>query len=234
MDRRLIAVVAVVGVIALAAGLALAWAGADDDDGPRTIAVIGTGKAEVVPDIAEVSLGAAATAPTAAAARAGADTAVARVIALLRARGIEDADIQTSQVTVTPNYDQRGQTVTGYTATNTVTATIRELDAAGEIVAAAVEAGANLVSGPILTSSRQEELYNEALADAIPDARAKAEAIAAASDAELGEIRSVTESGGYTPIAIEAKGLEDAAATPIEPGTLEIQAQVTVVFEVDD
>jgi uncharacterized protein YggE len=233
MDRRLLAVAAVVGLLALAAGFALAWAGGDDD-GPRTITVTGTGKAEVVPDTAEVGLGASATAATAAAARSDADAAARRVIALLRARGVEDADIQTSQVTVSPNYDQRGAAVTGYTATNTVTATLRDLAVVGELVAAAVEAGANLVSGPTLSSSRQEELYNEALADAIPDARAKAEAIAAAGDAELGEIRSLAESGGYAPIAVDAKGLEDAAATPIEPGTLELEAQVTVVFELDD
>ena len=231
MDRRLIVVAIVVGLVGIAAGFALAWAGEDDDES-RTVTVTGTGKTEVVPDIAEVSLGASATAPTAAAARTAADAALARVIALLKARGIEDADIQTAQVTVSPNYDERGVTVSGYTATNTVTATIRDLDTTGEILAAATDRGANLVGGPTLTSSRQEELYDEALAAAIPDSRRKAEALAAASDAELGEIVSVTEAAGYSPLGLEAKG-GDAASTPIEPGTLELQAQATVVYELE-
>jgi uncharacterized protein YggE len=99
-------------------------------------------------------------------------------------------------------------------------------------VDAAVAAGANSVYGPSLDRSDADELANQALADAVADARQKAEALAKAADGSLGRVISVTEGGASAP-PIPYAARESALATdvPIEPGTQEIQASVTVVFE---
>ena len=89
---------------------------------PRTITVTGTGKVEATPDVADLNLGVSATSKSARAARAAADAQLRRVLAALKARGVAPADIQTSQVSLSPNFSRNGSTVVGYTATNSVTA----------------------------------------------------------------------------------------------------------------
>ncbi len=207
-------------------------AGDSSEEGGRTITVTGTGAVKAVPDVAEVSLGASATAKTARAARTAADVRMARVLATLKARGIAPADIQTSQVSLSPTFGPRGVRVVGYTATNTVTARIRDLDAAGAIIAAAAAAGANEISGPSLIVSNEELVYQRALKAAVAAARAHAQAIASASGETVGEMRSASEGGASLPIPIEASKA-DSALTPVEPGTVEVQANVTAIFDVD-
>ena len=131
--------------------------------------------------MAEVSLGVSATAANARQARSTADAQLARVLAALKGRGVKPADIQTSQITLTPNVGRNGSTVIGYTATNTVDATLRNLDTAGAIVSAAAAAGANEIGGLMLTVDDQSAVYQRALKAAVADARAHAEAIAEAS-----------------------------------------------------
>ena len=97
----------------------------------------------------------------------------------------------------------------GYVASNSVTVHIRHLVDAGAIISAAVAAGANQTSGPSLASSEQKELYRRALKAAVADARSRAAAIASASDATVGEIRSVSESSSGAPIPFEAKAARD-------------------------
>ena len=236
MNRRqlvLVAAVAVAAVAVLLVGFALGRSGGDStDDGRRAITVTGTGVVKAVPDVAEVSLGVSATARTARAARAASDAQMNSVLTALKARGIVAADIQTSQVSLSPNFGPTGVRVVSYTARNTVTARIRDLDAAGAVIAAAAGAGANEISGPALIVSREKLVYQKALKAAVADARAHAEAIAAASGETVGEMRSASEGSGTVPIAIEASKA-DSSATPIEPGTVEVQANVTATFDVD-
>jgi uncharacterized protein YggE len=107
-----------------------------------------------------------------------------------------------------------------------------DLDRAGPLVDAAVGAGATSVYGPSLERSDADELRGEALADAVADARTKAEALARAAGGSLGDVLSVTEGGGSAP-PIPYYGREALATADmkIEPGTQEIQASVTVTFE---
>ena len=137
------------------------------------------------------------------------------------------------QITLSPNFGRNGSTVVGYTATNSVTATLRNLDTAGATVAAATGAGANDVGGLTLTVSNQNAVYQRALKAAVADARAHAEAIAEASGETLGDLRSATEGSEDEPIPFQAEAkAADAATTPLEPGTLEITADVTATFAV--
>jgi uncharacterized protein YggE len=229
MTRRavLIGVAAALLVVLLGFGAFLVF---DDEEG-RTVTVTGVGVVEAVPDEAELSFGVTATAATAKAAREASDRQMQGVIAALKERGIDDADIQTANVSVSPSYGPTGGKVVGYTASNSVAVHIRELDAVPAAIAAAVAQGANEMSGPTLTTSKQKELYREALAAAIADARERAVAIAVPSGAELGEIVAAVESPtGGGPIAFDQKAEN---STPIEPGTIEIQAQVAVTFELE-
>src|SRR5262245_14416693 len=98
-------VVALVVVLVLLAGFGLGRLGCADSSGggAGAITATGTGKVKVVPDVADVSLGVSATARSAREARSTADAQLARVLAALKGRGVDPADIQTSQITLTPN-----------------------------------------------------------------------------------------------------------------------------------
>ncbi|MEP7224643.1 MAG: SIMPL domain-containing protein, partial [Actinomycetota bacterium] len=154
---------------------------------------------------------------------------VARVIAALKKAGVARADIQTSDVSLSPRMNDTADAIVGYTASNTVTATVRKIGDAGDIVDAAVGAGANQVYGPNLLASDQDAVYRTALKGAVANARAKAETLATASSSTLGKITAIVEGGGGPvpmPIAVGAKD----SSVPIEPGTQKIEATVSVTF----
>lgn len=195
----------------------------------HSIVVTGNGSVSTTPDRAQLSLGVSTDAKTASAALRANSAEMTKVIAALKAQGIAAADIRTDVVSLSTRYTSSGDTIVGYTATNFVTATIRDLAKAGPAIDAAVDAGANQVSGPNLVRSDQTALYRAALRVAIADAKGKAETIARASGLHLRRITDVTESGGPTPVP-ETKSV--AAPTPIEPGTQLVEASVTVTFSV--
>ena len=193
------------------------------------ITVLGTGSANVTPDRASFAFGTVSQAQTANAALAASSQAVARVIAALKRAGVAQADLQTSDVSLSPRMNDNGNDIIGYTASNTVTATIRKLGDAGDVVDAAVGAGANQVSGPNLLASDQDAAYRTALKAAVAQARTKAETLASASSSTLGKITAIVEGGGgAVPLPLGAKD----SAVPIEPGTQEIEATVTVTFAI--
>jgi uncharacterized protein YggE len=119
--------------------------------------------------------------------------------------------------------------IVGYTASNTVSATIRKIGDAGDIVDAAVGAGANQVYGPNLLASDQDAAYRNALKAAVAEARAKAETLATASSATLGKITAIVEGGGAMPMPMAVGAAKDSSV-PIEPGTQRIEATVSVTF----
>ena len=111
------------------------------------ITVLGTGSTNVTPDRASFEFGTVSQAATANAALAASSQSVARVIAALKKAGVAQADIQTSDVSLSPRMNDNGNEIVGYTASNNVTATIRKLGDAGDVVDAAVGAGANRSTG---------------------------------------------------------------------------------------
>jgi uncharacterized protein YggE len=195
---------------------------------PRTITVNGTGIVSTVPTRADFTFGVSANGATATAALGANSAQMTKVIAALKAHGIAAEDIQTAQISLAPNRNQTGNKILNYTATNSVTARVQVLAKAGPVVDAAVAAGANEVGGPSLTSADQNALSRRALAVAVADARARALAIARAAGVKLGAIRTVSESSS-SPVPIAEKA---AVSTPIEAGTVEIEADVTVTFAI--
>lgn len=196
----------------------------------RTIVVTGAGTATAVPDRASFSFGVTTTGATAKDALSRDSAAATAVIAALKAAGVAASDLQTTGVSLSPQTSPDGSKIVGYRASNTVEATAA-LANAGALVDAAVDAGANTVSGPGLDTSAQAALYRDALKRAVADAQAKAQALATAGGVRLGAVQSIEE-GGSTPTPLPfAKGAA-APATPIEPGTQQIAASVTVTYAI--
>jgi uncharacterized protein YggE len=200
---------------------------------PATLSVVGTGVVTTKPDTALVSAGVTSQAAKAADAMSANADAMTKVIDALKARGIDAKDLQTSTVSLDPRFDDQGVSIVGYTASNSVSATVRDITAIGPVIDAAVAAGANTISGPTLTRDDSYKLYRDALEEAVAQARLKATALARASGKTLGDIRSVSEGTDEAAPLASFAAAKDAAPTPIETGTTDVTANVRVVFALD-
>jgi uncharacterized protein YggE len=199
------------------------------------ITVVGTGTADIVPDVADWSFGVRAQAATASDALSTNASAMNAVIDALKGAGVSKEDLQTTEVSLYPQTADDGRTVTGYSASSTVTAVVRELGDAGKVVDAAVRAGANDVYGPNLHPSDTDAQYREAVDKAFDDARAHAEAIAAKAGVSLGSPTAIVEGGGYVPgpvMAYDRAAAAGAEMAPVEPGTQQVSASLTVTFAI--
>ena len=195
----------------------------------KTITVTGSGQVTTVPDRASFEFTVSSRAATAKAALAQNATAAAAVIAALKNAGVAAEDLQTSQVSLSPQTNQDGTTIIGYIASNSVNAKAT-IAKAGAVVDAAVGAGADGVSGPMLSRSDSDALYRDALKSAVADAKLKAQALADAAGLSLAGVQTVVE-GSQAPTPIMYAGKADSAAgVPIEPGTQTVDATVTVTY----
>lgn len=194
------------------------------------ITVTGLGSVEAVPDRAQLSFDVQAAGTTAVQAFDRTAAESRSVNDALRAAGIARADLQTAQISLQPRRSEQG-VVTGFDAATTLTARIKDLGRVGRVIDAAVRAGASGVYGPSLSKADTDALYAAALKAAVANARAKAQTIASATGVPLGRVTNVVEGGGAQPVPFAAV---DAAVkqtdVPLEPGTQEIQAGVTVTF----
>jgi len=232
--RRLVWITATLLVASALAGVgAPALIRADSTDPrPGTISVTGSGTVTTEPDTATTSFGVVTQGSTAREAMSQNSEEMAKVIEALKRAGVASKDLQTQYVSLDPRYDNQGREVVGYSATNSVSAIVRDLAQAGAVIDAAVAAGANNVSGPSLSRDDQGKLYNDALERAVADAKAKAEVLARAAGVSVGAVQSVAENpqtgGGPMPMgyAAAARGI----AAPIEAGTTQVVANVRVVF----
>jgi uncharacterized protein YggE len=230
MRRLLLAAAALFTLVALAGAVGLPdLAGAQDaDDASDSLTVTGIGKVESVPNEAQMSFGVDTQRPTAKAAVAANGDEMRRVINALRQAGARE--IATQWVNVYPVSNSEDGTVTAFNASNSVSVVVDADEAAG-LIDAATEAGANTVSGPGLSSTNAEELYRQALANAVEQARERAQVLAKASGRGLGEISSIVEGGGASPLPYAERAMDAAASTPIVPGEQETAATVTITFD---
>ena len=224
-------------VIAAAAVVAFAGVGRPDSAGGASkpdggITVNGTGTITSVPDEATFTVGVQIQGVTAREALSSNSEQTRRVIAAVRSAGVAKDDLQTQDVSVSANYTDESR-IDGYTATNSLLVTIHGLSSAGKVLDAATNAGANEVYGPSLNRSDAEKLQAKALGEAVGAARKKAETLAAAAGVSLGRVTAISEgfSGGPEPYyANDLRAMK--AQAPIEPGTQDIQASVTVTFAI--
>lgn len=208
-----------------------------------TITVVGRGEASARPSIARVNLGVEATAPTVAEAMRMANEKMNAVIAALKRLGIADRDLQTSnfsiffveQPPITTAAGKPGAQPQGYyRVSNTVEATIRDLNRTSQVLQAAVDAGANTAWNLTFEIEDTKPLEAQALARAYDDGRSNAETLARASGVQLGPVVSISEViGNAPPIFMEAAAFKtDASRPPIEPGTLKFSTQIQVVYSI--
>jgi uncharacterized protein YggE len=201
--------------------------------------VSATGEVTRVPDLAIISAGVQTLKPTATAAIEENAARMERVRAALKRAGIEDKDIQTSNLSLNPEYqyDQnRPPRLTGYRASNTVSVKFRDLKRTGAILDALVAEGANQINGPSLTIDKPESALDEARAKAIVNGRMRADLYARALGMRVVRLISVSESGGYAvppPMPMVAMMAERSAdaSSKIDPGTQQLQVSVAMSFE---
>ena len=191
-----------------------------------SITVSGNGSVVAVPTTAVLSLGVDVRAATAKAALAANAREMRQVIDAVKTAG--GRQVATQSVSLSQVLGQNGEP-TGFAASNVVTATV-DVARAGAVIDAAVDAGANQVSGPAMSAADQGTLYRQALKAAMTDARLRAETLAAAAGRSLGKVTSVVESGGATPVPLYEKAAVSDGATPIEAGTQETTASIAVTF----
>ena len=212
--------------------------GADPTTPPaHTITVSATGKVTVVPDVARVYLGVTISKPTVKAARSAAAQSMTDIIASLKALGVADADIQTTNISLYPQYDSNSKPrVIGYQISEQVKVTVRDLDKAGDVVDTATAKGATDVNGISFEVADPAKVMDDARAAAVDAARTSAQALAGAAKVTLGTVISITDATPSSPIFYGygpmAAGAARDTATPVEPGTQDLSASVLVVFEI--
>ena len=227
--RTTLLLAAVLLVAAAIAGVAQPRLAHTATPATSTITVSADGTANGVPDQASFDFGVTTQAGSASDALSrNADQARA-IVAALKKAGLDASKIQTTQVSLWPQTSNDGTQIVGYSASNSVNVTV-PIASAGDTVDAAVAAGANNVDGPNLSITNQTSLYDDALRQALANAKTKAQAIAAATGLTLGGVVKVEESSGQTPMPVYAQALGAKAATPIEAGTQQVQASVTVTY----
>jgi uncharacterized protein YggE len=200
--------------------------------------VTAEGKVTRVPDLATIRAGVVAQAPTAAAALADNAGRMARVLAALKQAGVAPRDIATSTVALNPQYryaNNQPPVITGYQATNSVTVRFRDVARSGAILDTLVAQGANQIDGPNLSVSQPEAALDEARADAVMRAKARAELYAKAAGLRVARIVSINEAGenaGGSPPMFMARAMvaKEAADTQIAPGEKDLTVTLSVRF----
>jgi uncharacterized protein YggE len=203
------------------------------EPGRNQIVTSGNGRIEVSPDQATVSVGGQAQRATAAEAVADVSRTATQALERLRGLGLRPEAMRTSAVQVFPVYtsprDGNAPQITGYRATYVLTVTVADLGLVGRVIDASIQAGANMVQGISFGLRDASRARNEALALAVREAREKGEVIAQAAGLRIGGIERIVEEGS----SVQPREMRIAAApapTPVEPGTVSVTAQVTVVF----
>ena len=191
----------------------------------KTITVTGDGTVTVVPDQAGFDFTADTKALTAKAALAQNASVASGIVAAIKGAGVDAANIQSSQVSLSPQTNAAGTDIIGYDASTTISVTTT-IAKAGTVVDAAVGAGADGVSGPTLSRSDQDAQYRVALKDAVADAHDKAQVLAC-----IGDVQTIVEGSTLTPVVFGQKDAAPSAGVAIEPGTQTIDATVTVTYE---
>jgi len=196
------------------------------------VTVTGEATVAVAPDAAVIRIGVNSQDKTAREASEANAKQMTAVLAAIKDTGIADRDIQTSRLSLQPQYDpNKGGTarLTGFQATNQVTVKIRDIDKLPALLDRAIAAGANEMSGIEFVITEQSKLLDRARDDAIADARRKAELYAQAAGSKLGPVVSITEEGSAAPP--RPMQAMRAGAVPIAPGEQTLRAMVTVSYE---
>jgi uncharacterized protein YggE len=202
-----------------------------------TITLNGKGSVDRAPDIALITVGVSVDAETASAAMSQQTTKMNGVFAAVKAAGVADRDMQTSNLSLNPIYDyppNQQPKMRGYNASNQITIRARDLKNLGKTLDAVVKGGGNTIHGISFSIDKPEAYQNEARVAAIRDAAAKAELYAQAVGYKVKRIVTVSEidySPRPVPMMARMQVADAAESTPVAAGEVSLEQQVNVTFE---
>jgi len=206
----------------------------------HTISVTGQGIVNLTPDTSDIQLGVTVQKSTATEARNAAADAMNGVIAAVKQAGVADADIQTTNLSLQPVYDNNSSInggpgkLIGFQVNNEISVVVRDLSKVGTIVDTAVTAGATSVDGIDFRVNNEGPAETQARAAAVADAKSKADQLASAAGVTITGVSSIDEQSESTPYPVAFAGAAPrAASTPIQPGTTSVTVTVTVVYVID-
>ncbi|MFA6177690.1 MAG: SIMPL domain-containing protein [Candidatus Paceibacterota bacterium] len=233
----------------------------DGSKTPNTISFSGHGEVTAVPDIANIYFTISQDAKTVKDAQAGVAVIEKKALDLLKEKGVADKDIKTTNASFNPKYEFRNavcpqpaqlnsgtvsspffcppgkQVLLGYTASESITVKIRNIDSVGDVMQGLGTTGVSDLNGPNFAIDKEDTLKAEARKKAIDDAKAKAEVLAKDLGVRLGKITSFSESGNF-PIMFSSSGFskDNAEAVPapavIPQGENTISSDVTITYEI--
>lgn len=206
----------------------------------RSIVINGEGEVSAKPDSARLSAGVLSQAPTAAAALTANTTAMNQVFAALRAAGIPDNKIQTSNFSVQPQYapyregNPQPQRIVGYQVTNQVGVVVDDLSKLGPTLDALVRSGSNQLGGIAFFIANPKPMAERARAAAVADAMAKARTLAGAAGVTLGPVMTIQESTSFRPVPMYAMArlAADAGPPPVASGEESVSVNVTMTYAI--
>lgn len=195
------------------------------------------GETHRVPDVADISAGVVTQNINANVAMKANAQRMSAVIAALKQAGVAERDIQTSSISLQPQYNyanNQAPKITGYQASNTVNVRLRELGKSGDVLDALVNQGANQINGPTFTLDKPDAAMDEARSEAVKNAQARANLYAAATGLKVRRIVSLSESGEMQPpprpMLMMARAAKDES-TPVAAGENTIGVDLNVLYE---
>ncbi len=208
----------------------------------RSLNVSGTGLVYLTPDVAYINIGVHTETPTAAEAVTANNTQTQQVVDALKKAGVAAKDIRTSNFSIWPNtqFDPQTNTKLGttYVVDNTVYVTVRKLDNLGDLLDAAVKAGANNVNSIQFDVADKSSAIKQARDQAVKDAKTQAQELAQAAGVSLGSLQSINFNDNVPAPLMETYGkgggggAAPAATVPINPGTMTLTVNVNLTYEI--
>ena len=211
---------------------------------PPVLVVTGNGQVMATPDEASVRLGIVRQAPAAQAAQDQASAVAQQILNEIRKLGVMPEKIQTARLVLSPVYAPRSPEsrdaprIVAYNASNTVTVRLEDLSLVGPVIDSGLKGGANQLEGVQFGLRNELPSHQQALKQAVNEARGKAEAMAEALRVNLGEVLEVSEGGSISPrFDVPLNGRVFAAAqadvaTPVSAGQLDVSATVTIRYRI--
>jgi uncharacterized protein YggE len=229
------ALIVAVAALAIRPGPAVSAPTATSEPAMHTLTATGTASVTRVPDVARVSVGVGVTKSTVRLARDAAGRSMKAIIAGIKALGIDEKDIKTSSIDLSPQYGNGARPrIVGYQMSEQLTITVRDLDKAGDVIDTATAKGATDVGGLWFDVDDPASATDDARAAAIATARTSAQKMASAAGVTIGGVVSISETSATTPgpYYFGPAARDAAALTPVQRGTQDVQATVTVVFAI--
>ena len=201
----------------------------------RLVTVVGEGTIAAAPDMARIRIGVSSQAKTAREASDANAKQMTAVLAAIKEAGIAEHDVQTSYLSLQPQYDPNRSggpaRLIGFRANNQVTVKVREVAKISGVLDRAIDAGANEMSGIEFIVAEHGKLLDKARGEAIADAYRKAELYARAAGAKVGHVAAIAEEGSAPPVAFPMQAMRAGAAVPVAPGEQTLRVTLMVSYE---